>query len=58
MKVRRVQTADAHLHVDPLFGLFAIKQAFNVEVGRACVLLNGGSDPFPLARDDDVGINS
>lgn len=53
-----MQTADAHLHVDPLFGFFAIKQAFDVEIGRAGVLLNGGSDPFPLARDDDVGIHS
>lgn len=53
-----MQTADAHLHVDPLFGFFAIKQAFDVKIGRAGVLLNGGSDPFPLARDDDVRIHS
>lgn len=53
-----MQAADAHLHVDPLFGFFAVKQAFDVEVGGARVLLNGGSDPLPLARDDDVGIHS
>lgn len=48
----------AHLDVDPLFGFFAIKQAFDVKVGTACVLLDGRADALSLTRDDDVRINS
>lgn len=54
-KVWRLRT---HLDVDPLFGFFAIKQAFDVKVGTAGVLLDGRTDALALARDDDVGIDS
>lgn len=47
----------AHLHVDSVLGLLAVKHSFDIKVGAASVFLNRRTHPFSLTGDDGVWIH-
>lgn len=47
----------AHLHVDPVLGLLAVKHSFDIKVGAPSVFLNRRTHPLSLTGDDCVWIH-